>query len=140
MMRRFAFPLVVLLLMMLLYFASAPTDAADPPPAKGVSRIYLAHHVQGAPSVTAACDSSSVTAAPGEVMMIECADSAAVTIGVSGEGTADLDAGEDDSFSLPIPCSDGERSLQGAVEIVEGMMPQRRDSFVHLWSIGECAR
>ncbi len=140
MMRRFAAPSVLLLLLILVYFVSSPTVAADRSPEAGTSRVYLANHTQGSLTVTAACDSSSIAAVPGEVTMIECADPSAVTIGVSGEGAAVLTAAQDDSFLLPVACPDGERTLQGAVEIVEGMLPQRRDTFIHLWAIGECAQ
>jgi len=139
-MRRFAALSALLLSMTMLYFISVPTDAADRSPATGTSRVFLAHHATGSLAITAACDSTSVTAAPGEAPMLACADSTAVTIGVAGEGAAVLNAGQDESFSLSIACPAGERTLQGAVESVEGLLPQRRDAFIHLWTIGECAR
>jgi len=134
--------LITLLLILLVLVNGSPTStaAAVADREKVSSVLYLANHAQAELTVTAACGAAYTSAAPGETAFLDCVDPSAAIIGVAWEGQALLDATDENNFLVHTTCPDGFRTLQGAVEIVEGLRPQRRDYFVHLWTIGECAR
>lgn len=141
-MRKAVLTLVMMLaLAFLLGGGRSPNAAATEGSDKGRRKLFLANYTQSTLTVTAACGAAAtISAAPGEVAFVDCPDPTAVAVGVAGEGVAALDAAVEQNFALAPTCSDGTRPLQGAVEIVEGLRPQRRDHFVYVWTIGECAR
>jgi hypothetical protein len=134
--------LIALLAILIFGVASAGQKDGNAQTAAASVRINLTNRAQGDWVAVGGCVSvGEIVVARQGIKSCQSTSPSSFKLGLQGGTSSAIDVTREDNYSIDVSDASGAcRTLKGALETVNGLIPSIRQYYVYLWSVKPCAR